>query len=113
MLSIKFSHRYNKLQTSLTTYVSTVTLLRCVKIELQNLCKEFLDYDTGFGKFPLPKKGTYIMLIFLKGTLLDNMERQDLFTTLRPYNPGKMDYYVNRVGQEFRVDYNDSKNGRE
>lgn len=79
--------------------VATAKLLQVVPIEISTLTKEFLNYDTDYGKYVLPFHGWYLMLIFKK-------PGGDLFTTLRPqFNRygNKKDYYDALVGKDFDV----------
>lgn len=75
-------------------------LLSVEPVRLQDLTAEFLEYDTDGGIYTLPKTGNYLKLTFLKPT--KNGET-NLFTTLRSDRPGKIDYYLSRVGELFQV----------
>lgn len=101
MLTIKFSHPYRKLQDYQGNVIETALLLSVVKIDLENQHPEFLDYDTDFGLYQLPKKGSYLMLLFLKRSC---GEPQHLFTTLRRFTPQKEIYYTQQVGKIFKVE---------
>jgi hypothetical protein len=76
-----------------------VKLLDVIEIDLKTLSKPFLDYDTDNGKYVLPKKGKYLMLIFEKNIGNDEL---DLFTTLRRYTPEKYTYYNLQIGNLFK-----------
>jgi len=75
-------------------------LIEVLNIKLESLSKDFLDYDTDWGKYPLPQKGDYLMLIFQK----PESEGTDLFTTLRRQTPQKEEYYRNQIGKTFGVE---------
>lgn len=97
-MKIKFSHRYSKLLNNLE-YITMATLLDVVKLNIEGMSKEFLDYDTDSGCFQLPKKGEFMMLIFKKyGT-------NHLFTTLRRHTPDKYIYYHGAIGKVFDVEF--------
>lgn len=98
-MNIKFSHKYYKLH-NFDCLSKKLQLLDVVNIKLEDMSKEFLDYDTEKGTFPLPKKGDYMMLIFLK----DNVyQGTNLMTTLRRRTPEKEKYYRENIGQWFDV----------
>ncbi len=79
-------------------------LLDVVDISLAGMSPEFLSYDTDHGTFPLPKKGEYLMLIFLKlFRPYDGSVGTNLFTTLRRSTPKKREYYRNENGKVFDV----------
>jgi hypothetical protein len=94
---IKFSHYYNKLYNKKREIVEMATLLDVVVVQLEDLSKEFLDYDTDDGLFMLPKKGMYLMLIFLK------WGGDGLFTTLRRDTDEKREYYIRNIGSVYNV----------
>lgn len=97
MHTIKFSHAYRKLLCN-GQVVTRAKLLLVERVRLQDLTAEFLDYDTDGGKYELPKTGNYLKLTFLKPG-----NEMHLFTTLRSDRPGKIDYYLSRVGELFEV----------
>ena len=101
MPSIKFSHKYNKLGTTLDNIVSIATLIEVVVVELSNLSKQFIAYDAE-GKFPLPSSGAYMMLLFKKPGRIDS-DTTDLFTTMRRYTFEKEKFYRENIGQVFDV----------
>jgi hypothetical protein len=98
---IKFSHRYSKLirtESSKNGYlVKEAKLLEVISVLIKNISKEFLDYDTDDGKYELPKKGNFLMLIFQKS-------KYDIFTTMRRYTPEKYVYYKLKIGQVFDIE---------
>lgn len=99
MHRINFSHPYRKLLQN-GQPVTRAKLLSVEPVRLQDLTAEFLDYDTDGGKYTLPKSGNYLKLTFLKPCTKGEMH---LFTTLRTNRPGKIDYYLSRIGELFEV----------
>ena len=100
MPAIKFTHAYRKLMDSKAIPISTAELIQVQEIKLEELHPAFLDYDTDCGVYALPKKGIFLMLIFLKK---GRGEPANLFTTLRRYIPQKADYYKSQIGKTFDV----------
>ena len=97
MATIKFSHAYTKLKYDDGSVARTATLLQVISITLDQLSKEFIDYDTDKGIYKLTYSTLYMMLIFQKPD-------GNIFTTLRPqFNQmgNKMPYYLGLVGKEF------------
>ena len=110
MHKIKFTHVYNKLLDESNNVVSCAILLGVYEINLEDQHSKFIEYDTDYGKFPLPKRGKYLMLLFEKikyHRLVNNKLREQkgrhLFTTLRRSTPEKLKYYKSCVGQEFSI----------
>lgn len=105
MPQIKFSHDYNKLKTMDIGYYPD-TLIPCLNeeafligvfpVKLEELHKDFISYDTDDGKYKLPKKGNYLMLLFKK-------DKYNCFTTLRRETPQKLEYYRSLIGQRFDI----------
>lgn len=97
--TIKFSYPYKKLMLGgeLRKYAR---LLLVQQVKIQDLSAEFIEYDTDGGKYPLPKRGNYILLTFLKPASDGGLH---LFTTLRPDTPGKKAFYDEKIGQLFEV----------
>jgi len=92
---IKFSHKYFKLH-NFDCLCKKLKLLDVINIKLEDMSKDFLDYDTEKGTFILPESGDYMMLIFEK----DNMyQGTNLMTTLRRRTPDKEKYYRSAIGQ--------------
>lgn len=90
--TIKFSHCYRKLQDQ----GDEAQLLQVLEVNLKNLSRPFLNYDTDEGLFKLPKSGAYMMLIFLG--------KRGLFTTLRPCFPtAKLEWYKSKIGKLFDI----------
>lgn len=100
---IKFSHIYPKLLDEHNDMVETATLLMVSQVKLEELHPSFLAYDTHDGEFPLPRKGIYLMLLFLKPPGCDGICAANLFTTLRRSTVEKTLYYTSLVGREFEV----------
>ncbi len=93
MKTIKFSHRYKKL--AVLNSNMTARLLIVQKVNLEDLSRDFLNYDTE-EIFKLPTKGKYIFLLF--------QANGGLFTTLRPMWPTKKFlYYQEAIGEIFNV----------
>lgn len=93
-MEIKFSKKYAKIRG-----VTRAKLLQVLEVKIEHLSLEFLNYDTDGGKFELPKRGDFIMLIFQKGD-----SRENIFTTLRAaYPESKKLYYKNQIGKDFEV----------
>jgi hypothetical protein len=97
---IKFSHTYTKLAGKEGKPVTHAMLIAALSIHMDQLTKEFYDYDTDNGKYNLKFDSLYMMLIFKKPL-------GDLFTTLRPqYNRmqgDKLPYYRGLIGQVFEI----------
>jgi hypothetical protein len=102
MPQIKFSHKYQKILNSHNDVIETATLLQVSIINLEDLSKEFLNYDTDNGVYELPKRGKYLMLIFLKEHE-DYTTDLNLFTTLRRHTPEKHKFYMSQIGKVFKV----------
>ena len=99
-MNIKFSHPYSKLIKHDNEYCNRVKLIEVINIKLEDLSKQFIDYDTDGGLFNLPKKGDYMMLVFSK-----DICRQNIFTTLRRRTPEKEKYYRSLIGQWLEVEF--------
>jgi hypothetical protein len=102
-VKIKFSHKYRKVLDENGNCVDRVKLLEVVNVKLEELSPVFLNYDTDFGKFKLPKSGKYMMLIFVKPS--KNAGAFNLFTTLRRWTEEKERYYRGAIGVVFNVGY--------
>jgi hypothetical protein len=92
---IKFSYPFSKLFHN-SSPIGAAKLLQVIETDYSDLTQEFKDYDTDFGKYPLPKKGPCILLIFQKNG--------GIFTTVRRSIPHKVEYYKKAVGQMFDID---------
>lgn len=112
MKKIRFSHNYGKLR-AIEDYEErnfmTACLLDVFEVDIESLSVELIGYDTTYyekgqhGNYPLPKKGKYLLLLFLGD--------HGIFTTLRAdWPPKKKEYYFKAVGEDFEVIINDSKN---
>jgi len=99
MSQIKFSHPYRKLFLN-GKLITRAKLLSVEQVRIQDLTAEFLEYDTDAGKYKLPRSGNYLKLTFLKPS---TQGETNLFTTLRSDRPGKIDYYLARIGELFEV----------
>ena len=104
MGTIKFSHKYLKL----TSVGEQARLMQVVKIKFSELSGSFIEYDTKYlneGKFeyyPLPKSGLGILMIFINRV-------KKVFTTVRPFNPQKWDYYKKQEGKMFDIEIGGKK----
>jgi hypothetical protein len=96
-MKIKFSHHYPKLHGQ--------KLAQLLAVELRNrsnLTEKFIEYDTAYagGHYPLPPK-QYIVLVFLGNEMIP-------FTTVRPWNENKFQYYRNSIGKIFKIEITDA-----
>jgi len=77
-----------------------VTLMHVSHTRISRLSGEFLRYDTKFsgerGYFNLEGYDHIILLLFVDA-------EGSMFSTLRPYNEGKLNYYQSSLGQPFKV----------
>lgn len=94
-MTIKFSYPFSKLFYN-NSPIDAATLLQVIETDHSDLSQEFRDYDTDFGKYPLPKKGPCLLLVFAK--------KGGIFTTVRRSVPHKVEYYKKAVGQVFEVE---------
>ena len=96
--SIKFSHLYDKLKMACGPHPNgqICWLLDVIPVHLENLSKAFIEFDTDNGKYPLPKKGQYLLLLF-KGPL-------GIFPTLRRWTPAKEKYYREQITYNFTIE---------
>ena len=93
-LKITFSHRYKKLQALGSS--RSAGLVAVLNVNLEELSPAFIAFDTDNGTYPLPKKGKYMLLLFI-GAL-------GMFPTLRRWTPQKEEYYRKNVGAMFSVE---------
>lgn len=108
MNKIKFSHKYNKLINVYSEFLlnrAEAQLLEVIQIDYKDLSKAIIDYDTTFihrskinrmattRQYQL-SQGKLILLIF------DSL-KTGLFTTIRPFNQDKLNYYKSKLGQSF------------
>lgn len=100
-MNIKFSHKYPKLISHDGNICEMAKLLDVININIENLSNCFLNYDTANGLFGLPRKGDYMMLIFLKDGKLFH---DNLFTTLRRRTPEKEKFYRESIGTWFDIE---------
>ncbi len=110
MNQISFSHKYPKF--------GNIMKAKLIKVDfcyLTDLHPDFLKFDTRYydklGKekfYDLSNLRMVIVLYFLdaEDEAKDLTERFDfniLFTTIRPYNQRKWDYYQSKIGEIFRI----------
>ena len=98
-----FSHIYRKLLTYNNSVIKKSKILEVIPIEIENLSKEFLNYDSE-NKYNLPKKGKFIIIILLKeeNSLLSC---SNIFTTIRPWTEEKEKYYRERIGETINIEH--------
>lgn len=94
---IKFSYPFKKLLNCNNNLIQTALLLQVLQVDLSDISQEMRDYDTDFGAYPLPPKGAFLMLIFMK------TNGGGLFTTLRRETPQKLEYYQSQQGNWFEL----------
>ena len=111
MLKINFSDIYNKLLNRYNDVIEIAILLGVYEINLEEQDQMFLNYDTDYGKYKLPKKGKYLMLLFEKIEPFSYESCRNLFTTLRRYTPKKTEYYKSNIGKKFSVNITNRSTG--
>jgi len=104
MNTIKFSHIYNKLLDEHNDVIDEALLLDVIPVNLEERSEVFIKYDTDNGKYSLPKKGKYLMLIFMKPPELSGICADNIFTTLRRYTHEKTAYYKGHIGETFVIE---------
>ena len=90
---IKFSNEYQKHPDGW----EESTLLEVLVCNIDELSKPFLEYDTTFkngGRYPLPRKGKFMILLLLS-------KSGHLWTTIRRHTPRKEAYYTLCIGKQF------------
>jgi hypothetical protein len=97
LLTIKFSHSYQKLKGD-----KKAKLLAIFIAEYSELSSSFLEYDTryfddGELKYYFLTDGKYLVLLF-------QGNQGNLFTTVRSYTDKKSAYYKMNVGQWFEIE---------
>ena len=92
-MTIKFSYPFSKLFHN-NSPIGAAKLLQVIESDYSDLTQEFIDYDTDFGKYPLPAKGACLILIFIK--------YGGIFTTVR--GPQKAAFYKQAIGQTFEIE---------
>ena len=96
-MKISFSHDYPKLRRQVgATLISVIS-----NVDYSEFTDELLEYDTIYydddGKHYYElKPGKYIVLVFIGEKLIP-------FTTIRPYNVEKSDYYKSNIGNWFDI----------
>lgn len=95
MISIKFSHMYEKM---LRDFWES-QLIGVLPVKLEDLSKGFLQYDTAYldggelRNYELPKTGDYMILLLIAGS-----GKRGLWTTIRRRTPEKEAYYRRHIG---------------
>lgn len=105
MAQIKFSHKYSKLLDGKGEPISEAYLIYVGIVNLEELHGMFIDHDTDYGRYKLPQKGKYLMLLFR------NICHNKLFTTLRRHTEKKESYYRNLIGECFDVIIKEDSDG--
>lgn len=95
-MKIKFSHNYKKI-----AGITEARLIEVINVNLQNLSKEFIEYDTE-NIYKLPKTGNYMILIFHKEC--EANISSNIFTTIRRRTDEKEKYYRENLGKIFAVE---------
>ena len=98
MATIKFSHLYRKLELACGKNPNgqVVWLMEVLPVNIEDLSPDFIAFDTDNGKYKLPKKGKYLLLLF-KGDL-------GIFPTLRRWAPEKERYYRSQITYNFTIE---------
>jgi hypothetical protein len=103
MNKIKFSFTYQKLLDMHNDLIESAILLHVFRVEISDLQKPFVDYDTDNGLYTLPPHGPVIVLLFLKPSDTPGITDKNLFTTIRRWQPWKETFYRELIGQRFEV----------
>ena len=96
---IKFGTKFDKLNGIIKKDTGQkAKLLQIFKVNITQLTKDFIEYDTQYGKdfYPIDKK-YYILLIF------QEKKTQKIFTTLRKATDGNWLFFSNHLGVDFDV----------
>jgi hypothetical protein len=106
MTQITFSHYYSKfIDPDIQSDEKVELVSVSIPFKPRVLSDNYLDYDTTYIcpktgnnlNYPLNKENDYITLTFF------NPANDKFFTTIRPYNKQKSDYYAGLIGQLFEV----------
>jgi len=100
MPNIKFSHPYQKLMDCNGEVVKEAKLLGVFNVDLSDIRKDLIDYDTDCGVYQLPDSGIFMMLLFLKPSLSGG---HNTFITLRRHTYEKQVYYGKLIGETLDV----------
>lgn len=108
---ITFSHWYKKLERVYGEYrlgLKAILIGLFTIEDVKKLPGDFLTYDTiyesngSYSAYPL-KEGQHIVLVFFK-KIDDKLEdKEQFFTTIRPYTSQKLEYYQGLVNKDFDV----------
>lgn len=93
--TIKFSYPLSKLFHN-SSPIDGAVLLQVIQMDYSDLTAEFRDYDTDFGKYPIPQKGECLLLIFAK--------KGGVFTTVRKDTSENRAHYFAEVGNVFYIE---------
>lgn len=101
--SIKFSHRYRKLHVLPKEDRPRARLLQVIEIDAAELTDTMVEYDATYEdaegrpvRYPLPVRGSVLLLVF--------ESVGGIFTTIRPYNDEKAEYYRTATGALFAIE---------
>jgi hypothetical protein len=103
MAIIEFSHTYLKMPldvSNLRTYLIGISVC-----DISDLPKNFIDYDTGYIEkdslkhYKLPKGKVIILSLFTVRLYAPNQ----VWTTIRSWNPSKESYYQKLIGEEIGI----------
>lgn len=105
---MRFSHgRYEKFRGTMPT---RAVLLAVSHTNLENLPKDFIEYDTRYTDdegntqhYLLPSTGHYLLFTFF------DLENNNTFTTLRAYKPAFFGFARHHTGQAWKIEV-DTKN---
>lgn len=99
---IKFTHTYAKLLGKDDKPITYAKLLDVIPRRMEDVSSELIAWDTDQGTYQLPKKGQYLMLVFMKPG------KKDTFSTFRRYTPAKEEYYRKAMGEIFYIEINEN-----
>lgn len=118
---IKFSHTYFKMPPPFWSRSEHITHLVGMSIieDINNLPKEFLDWDTAFesqirlgnnpcrevAHYKLPKGKCILLTFFTQFKLDEGVETEDVWTTVRRWEPYKERYYYGLIGKQVEIEF--------
>ena len=103
MEKVNFSKSVRKLWDDKGEIVTEARLLDVLVVDMKDLSKYFLAYESDEGKLRLPSYGKCMLLIFLKPTELGKAKSFDLFTKLRKYSPQCYKSCKRNIGHVMKV----------
>jgi len=109
MLSIDFSHHYEKMP----AFYTDTRLIGVSVCDISKLPKDFLEWDTRYFEnvygryenYALPNTGQFIVLTLFSGrpSLLMPVKASAVWTTIRRWTAEKEAYYRNLIGQKIEI----------